>query len=536
MIALIAAVSCSNDEKENDTAFGIDNDEFEVPAEGATRTVNLSSLGNWSADPSEPWVKVSPANGSGSQQCVIQIDSTVLAEEDRSAVVRFTSTDDSEKRTLKITQKGFDKVLSLSQTSVALENYADYGERYFDISVVSNVDFTVNIPDSVSSWLSYEPYSFELDCGARPRKVTIRFDWEGNDEAFTRSTVVSFTPVDDEVENLDSLSITQDRAPEITPDHKGDSLALVIIDRKLGAGRWDKSEPLRNWYGVTLWEEKDEGYTPDKDGRVKGLRYSMFFTREGIPDEFKYLTEMETLYLFSNGNVFMWSFSAGTAIAQLTNLKSLTLGSIGLTEFPDDYKNLKNLEYLDLSGNNFQTLPDVLTQENFPKLRYLNLVANRRYATTDLTQETHDKSMWGGFYSEGSYSLFQRLLSWSNLRTLKLSNNLIKGTIPSYISGVPRWTREELMANDTTKNAVNYLVNQPKVLPNCTDLSINLNYLYGTLPRWLLYHPHLIDWSPDVLVFNQNSEPDDTGRIPGFSNVPESSDYYYEAYPIYKDE
>ena len=50
---------------------------------------------------------------------------------------------------------------------------------------------------------------------------------------------------------------------------------------------------------------------------------------------------------------------------------------------------------------------------------------------------------------------------------------------------------------------VDYLLGKPKILPNCTMLRLNLNFLTGKLPDWLLYHPHFLDWAPDLLIFNQ---------------------------------
>ena len=81
------------------------------------------------------------------------------------------------------------------------------------------------------------------------------------------------------------------------------------------------------------------------------------------------------------------------------------------------------------------------------------------------------------------------------------------------------------------------LAGKPKVLPNAKFFAINLNLYTGKIPDWILYHPHLMEWAPEILVFNQDTELTDMeGRIPGFSNVPESPDYYYEAYPLKKPE
>ena len=536
IMALLIGASCSDD-KEEMSDFVLDTQELKLEAVGGDHKVRVSVPGNWTAVTSESWVQVSPTNGNGEQMCVIKVDSTLLANEQRKATVRFVSRDDAESRTLSITQEGFQKALSLSETSVTLENYADFGKRYFDVEVTSNVDFEVEVPEEAASWLSYDKYRFVLDCGARPRKTTIRFNWEGNTDMNVREAKVNFRVKDEDMVKHDALLIRQDRSPEITPDRAGDSLAVVIIERKLNVFiQWDKSESIMNWEGVRLWEEQDKGCTPEKVGRVRALEFKQFITKEGIPDEIRHLTYLETLSFFSNGNKFMYSFDAGTAITELKELKNLRIFSMGLTTLPDEFKNLKNLETLDLSGNNFQNVPAVLTPENFPNLKHLSLVNNRRSSTIDLTlASTYPKEEWGGLYE--TKNTLERLFSWDKLESLLLSNNIIKGELPKMNKyNQPRYTEEEVMQNDTLKTAAKALIGQPKVLPNCKDLRIGLNYLHGTIPDWHLNHPCLMYWNPDVSIFNQNNGMDDDGVMPGFTNVPKSYEYYYELYPLLKPE
>lgn len=544
IMALLIGASCSDD-NENTPGFTLDEKEIQMEAVGGTREVHVSVPGNWTATPSESWVQVSPTNGKSSEICVIKVDTTILANKQREAIINFKTRNDAETRSLKIVQAGFDKALTLSTTSVELENYADYGKRYFDVEVTSNVDFKVDIPQDAATWLSYDKYKFTLDCGARPRKTTIRFNWEGNTDATNREAKINFLVAEgnEDMVKHDALLISQERAPEITPTREGDSLALVIIERKLNvAVKWDKNESLMNWPQVKLWKEQDKGCTPENLGRVRAVEFSQFITKEGIPDEIRYLTELETLSFFSNGNKFMYSFDTGTAITQLTKLKNLRIYSFGLTTLSPDFVNLKNLVTLDLSSNNFQEVPAILTPENFPNLRHLSLATNRRGHEIDLTGTArYPKEEWGGLYGSNnnnnsnlSNPMLERLFKWENLESLVLSNNIIKGTLPKMAYGVPKYTKEEVEANDTLKTAASVLVGKPKVLPHCKDLRIGLNYLHGDLPDWLLHHPYLMFWSPEISIFNQNRGKDDQGIMPGFSNVPTSFEYFYELYPILK--
>ena len=57
-------------------------------------------------------------------------------------------------------------------------------------------------------------------------------------------------------------------------------------------------------------------------------------------------------------------------------------------------------------------------------------------------------------------------------------------------------------------------------------LRIGLNYFTGKLPKWLLEHPNLGCWAPEVLVFNQAGTncKDSDGNTPGFDNIPSFND------------
>ena len=67
-------------------------------------------------------------------------------------------------------------------------------------------------------------------------------------------------------------------------------------------------------------------------------------------------------------------------------------------------------------------------------------------------------------------------------------------------------------------------------------LSLNLNYFTGELPKWLLYHPKLMEWFPEVLIFNQQEMGYDSQGAPvKFSNVPTNFEYYFEAFPLYRN-
>ena len=258
----------------------------------------------------------------------------------------------------------------------------------------------------------------------------------------------------------------------------------------------------------------------------------MFGTKEGIPFQVKYLTAADELYLYSNTNTFLLSLDPGEHICELTQLRKLTLGAYGLSSLPESFKNLKNLEYLDISSNNFQTVPEVLTPENFPKLTALIMNACQRNTIYDLSNTS--KTDFGGLFDEtdvddkGKKTFPKRLLLWKELDTLRLSVNYLQGSIPDLMDDpdFPKWTADEVHACDTLPEI---LIGLPKVLPDTDLFAINLNRLSGTVPDWLLYHPKLDLWYPFSLVFFQEGT-DSDGNKAGFENEPANLDYYYEHY------
>jgi hypothetical protein len=265
---------------------------------------------------------------------------------------------------------------------------------------------------------------------------------------------------------------------------------------------------------------------------VKKAEFFMFGTKEGIPFQVKYLTAADELYFFSNTNTFLYSLDPGEHICELTQLRKLTIGAYGLTTLPDSFRKLKNLEYLDLSSNNFQSVPDILTPENFPNLTALILNACQRQTIYDLSNT--NKTNYGGLCEEvdedadGNKYFPKRFLRWDKLDTLRLSVNYLEGRIPDLKNDpeFPKWTAEEVHACDTLPEV---LIGLPKVLPETDFFAINLNRLYGDLPDWLLYHPKLDLWYPTSLVFFQEGIASD-GTAVGFSNEPANMDYYYEHY------
>ncbi len=549
-LGLLASVmmftACSDDDEP--VVFQVDKSEITVGATGGEESVTVTSPTEWVAIASEPWLMISPANGMGSATCNVKIDSTLINGV-RTATIKFSAQGQGTKE-IKVNQTGFDKVISFEKSAITIESSAPQRERFFEATVTTNVQFKVVFEgeNGTPDWVSTKQGEVDLDYGARPRTVKVRFDWKVNVKPAERVAKIHFVPVnaDEQLKEPAVLTLTQKAAPLIEDNRAGDSLALLMAQERLNAmiTQWDGSENMRNWGNLVLWERGDKGMPEGAEGRVRSVAFMMLDTNEGLPAELGHLKYLESLAIQSNTNTMLKSIHLGNEICGLKYLKNLRIFAYGLVSLPKDFVKLgKTLEHLDLSANNFETIPEILCKGNFPKLKDLIMVANRRWTTFDLRNE--------GNYEDGiglhlksekeSDNVLRRLLLWESLENIVLQNNYLEGELPDFkigVDGVRGYTAEDLVA---TGDTLSYLVNDPegqkipRILPNLKRLSINLNFFTGELPNWVLYHPHLKDWLPEILFYPQEEKGvNSKGKVVGFSNVPKVYDYYYQAYPKYR--
>ena len=541
---LVAMAACTNDKGVVD--FKSDRKTINIGASGGVEKVHISSNDEWvvSVAPQQegenegapnPWITVSPANGRGSVTCDFIIDSA-LTTKPRSAVVRIQNVATNVEQRITINQLGYTYNLEVDDNVVEVKKFAEYGKRYFDVTVKTNFDFDVYIPQSAQHWVSREPasklgeaYQLNLNRGVRPREVKVRFNWKINNSAEVRLADIKFVPKSTiDIERNDVLNVMQEAAEPIIPETRsGDSLALLNIANTMQCWNpYDTSVSMDSWSGITLWEERMEGCKPEWVGRVKRVEIFLCNSYEGLPYEVRYLTAAEEIYIFSNENSMLKSINLGEDILELKNLKRLTVGAFGLNKLPDNFA-MPNLEYLDLGSNNFQRIPDVINPTNLPKLRALVMNAEQRHAVSDLSNTVYPTEELGGLIEEDKFP--ERLLLWG-LDTLVLSVNYLHGELPSFEgrSDVPVWTEEEVIAADTLPRE---LIGVPKIMPTTKTFRINHNRLSGEVPKWLMMHPALDWWVPFSLIFPQEGRYSD-GTKAGFSNEPPSLvDYYKNWYP-----
>lgn len=458
---------------------------------------------------------------------------------------------------------------------------------------------------SDKEWLKYKKETPNYDYGDRPRLLKLHFDWEINMTEKARTAEVIITPQetsDTEGDGTIKLVVTQKPAPVITDDRAGDSLALLSIYSSMnGIFTWDASENMRYWKGVELWEATDKYIEIKEDGtinysasvpeyligRLKSVEFIAFETKESLPYQVKYLKTAESITFSGNSNTFLKDIVLGNEICELVkygNLRNLAIRAYGLVGLPENFTEFgKTLVSLDLSSNNFEVMGksgstingvkvlgiESITRENFPHLRSLYLNKINRYDTTkDLSAYKGKDDKLGfrwttGYGGDGfpgpsdgyDNTYFKELLQWENLEYLSLSLNMLDGELPSDQDlldlGIKPYTDVDInnAANkDTIGNEIarGYLIGAPKVWPRMKKLSLNLNFMNGKLPDWILYHPYLSFWDPFTMIFQQelsttSSKAKNTKGevITKFSNEPtnlsnygEGKTSYYEMYPL----
>ena len=550
-IAAIVAFACTDKDGIADVGFSLgvyEDRAIEMNAAGGKDIVFVETNESWVATTNVPWITISPANGVGSMSCEVIVDSA-LENTDREAQIRFKPNASAEK-SVKVKQYGFEKMILPKDTVITIEYSANKDERFFETEITSNVDFKVEYdyasgeePVSVIPWLECKKKQIAKGETARPNTVKLRFDWRMNTAPEERKAKIKFVPVND-ADKLDKeafLSIVQKPAVKIEDNRAGDSIALLVINELLNcwSGVWDTSENLQYWQGVKLWEKTDTALPcPEAVGRVRSVAYAYLNTQESLPPQVKHLKYLESFSVATNVNEDLLRIDLGPEICELQYLKNLHIFSYGLSSLPEEFKNLKKLEVLNLSSNNFTEIPEILTPENFPNLKSLNLNNSRiTQSARDLSKITKGDSI--GLYLkssvDGKDNPLRKLLLWEKLEELDISNCYIEGSLPDFKvgeDGVKAYTQTDVDA--WGKDTIQYLADNemPRILPNCTSLKLNLNFFTGDLPDWLRYHPYLLEWIPEILIYNQYEKgKDSSGKAVGFGNVDTTFEYYYEAFP-----
>lgn len=549
---LFMVCSCSDSDNNGPAVFSLDMDNVTVAAEGGSDKIVVNAPGEWYTATSATWVSVSPANGFGSAECTVFVDSS-LVNDMRSAEIRIVA--GNEVKTLTVNQTGFAKAINVKEKEIEIKSSELFDKRYFETEITTNVEFKAefNYVTPETDWLSIEKTDVTLDYGARPRTVKLRFEWKMNSEPVERVAEINLVPLnsEDELSEPAVITVRQKAAVKIEDNRAGDSIALVTIYDLINSSVevWDTSERMDNWNGIKLWEATDEDLPcPEAVGRVREASFSFFDTKEMLPKQIVHLKYLEKFSIMSNRSTMLLSIDLGPEICELKYLKELTMFSCGLVSLPSEFVKLgSTLEVLDLTSNNFDEVPSMLNQDNFPKLKILRMTNCRRWQSVNKLADKGNYDDGIGLNIKSSVqgdNQLRRLFLWENLEELALNTSYLEGQLPDFTvgeDGVRAYNTDDVdtFGGDT----ILWLADKqmPRILPNMKMLKLNLNYFTGNLPEWLLYHPYLMEWVPQSLVFPQEGDSyggasalpryDSEGEKTGFDNAPANFEYYYSAFP-----
>lgn len=510
LIMFLALVACSKEDEA--VPFELAQRELLFSADGGVVSFDLSAGGEWTVSCDREWCSVSPTNGVGSIVCQVSVDSSYLYKE-REAHLTFRCGARSLPMTVR--QFGYEKVIRLEREHIQVPDFTDYDGLYEDVRVESNVNYDVLIEyadPSLSGWLSARKTAPQAQSIPRAGSVRLNYQMYMSSACDREATVIfrqnDCQPGETPVESR--LTFRQTRAQEIIPSREGDSLALLALSRIMHLNTaWDASRPMIYWQNVklepiTYYNAKLQKTVTEP--RVTEAAFTMFETDQSLPYQIRFLDQLRVLSFTANGNAHLKRIPLGDDVCQLKNLRSLSLLGYGITELPEAMKQMENLEELELSGNNFTQIPiDIISALDKHKLWYVNLANNRR------------RDVFSKFYENAAVrdtlglhgSLPEELFRLQNVCYLGLSYNYFEGSVPDLGYDASAYaTLEEKMAHNP-------------VMPQLEQLSINLNYLSGDLPDWILYHPNLRCWDPYTLTFNQyEGSKDSRGRKTGFNNEP----------------
>lgn len=505
--------SCSDEVQPVDLSLA--QGEMLFMADGGVQSLQLTADAEWSVSSDCDWCMVNPVTGDGSLVCEVRVDSSYLYA-DREAHLSFRTSRQS--RMLTVRQFGYGKVIRLTRSEIEVPDFTDYDALYEDIEVQSNIDYDILIEydDPLrTGWLQVAKLP-STRSSAVPHAATVRLSYAlYTDTDKDRLATVIFRQRDvreGETAAETRLTFRQTHAPEIIPSREGDSLALLAVSRMLHAETsWDTSLPMIYWHNVTLEDityYNTRTHETVTEPRVTGVQMAMFDSNEGIPFHIRYLDQLRHLSITANANAHLRRINLGEHVTALPHLKTLSLLGYGISQLPESMANMENLEVLELSGNNLTEIPiDIITALDRHKLWYVNMANNRKRDVYGRLEEYASVRDTLGIHGE----LPQRLFQLRNVCYIGLSYNYLEGSIPDMGYDASAYaTLEEKIAHNP-------------VMPQLEQLSVNLNFLTGKLPDWVLYHKNLRCWDPYTLLFNQyEGSRDSNGQKVGFTNEPVS--------------
>lgn len=435
-LLLIAITGCClvacDDDTEETVSFGVSQHELNFLADGGTDTLSLYAGEAWNVSSDTEWCRVTPASGMGSADCKIYVDSSYLYRE-REAHLTFRC--GRQTRQITISQLGYEKVIKLEKEEIEVADFTEYGKMFEKVKVVSNVDYEVELvfnEDDQQDWLKATAGDREVTSVPRESSVRLDFDlYTASDKDRTATVIFRQTDAaEDEMPVESRLTFRQKKAQEIIPSRAGDSLALLAISRVMKCYvSWDASQSMIHWpnikmENVTYINHEGKEVT---EQRVVAASFVVFNTDQSIPYQIEKLDQLRTLSFTGNENAYLKNIKLEDHVTRLPHLKRLSLIGYGITELPENMKNMTELEELVLSGNKLTEIPmDIISALDEHKLEYINLSNNRRVDVGSRLYDHAESKDTLGLHGEIPEALFRL----KNVKHIYLSYNYFEGKLP----------------------------------------------------------------------------------------------------------
>lgn len=516
LMAGVVFTACSDDDEQVAEGFTVDQERIELTENGGEVALNLRTNDVWTASADADWYTVQPANGVGSGTCVVRVDSTYTYTEREGVIIFRIGNGGYKEIQIPVHQGGYAPVIkfeALQEDTVHVPHYKPLDKSYVDIVATANVPYEINLVGDAAEWLSFEkntPVTY-IPESTIPRKQSVRIRFKTHirsDEE--RRGFVEYRETGKKNGIVTKVEIIQGKAPRIVPSREGDSLAMLTCAQMLGMGtaNWNTSRPITHWNNVKTrlityeYVDTENNIRETRtEERVVGLNLSMIDTKETLPDQIRYLDQLETLVVMANANSYIRDIEIGDAVTNLKKLRSLSLFGYGVCKLPD-MTPMESLEEINLGANNFHSLKDVIEPlKNLgPQLKYILLNGNRlvdgraNLSTIPMSGIDPATGRHIGLTGELPKELFT---TFPNLEYLNISYNYLYGKIP------------ELTAADFADG---------RIMPKLEYFSTNLNQFTGNLPQWMCEHPKRACWNPWILVFNQEGR-DHSNKAAGFDNT-----------------
>ncbi|MBE6280538.1 MAG: hypothetical protein E7095_00520 [Bacteroides sp.] len=375
----------------------------------------------------------------------------------RTAEIKFTNKANNLSETVKVVQVQKDAIV------VAKNEYeftAEGGE--LDFEILTNVDVTVSIPDSISNWVK------QVKSRALVSQI-LHFDISPCDLSESRSGTITLSGGN----AVQKILIKQDGLKEILEAERN---ALIAIYKALDGDNWANNtnwcsdKPVSEWEGVecenhfvvhlnlTRLSTSMNGNIPPEIGNLSHLKYLSVSlnTNDDLPKEIGKLKDLEQIYLWLHSDNVKRGIptclydcknlqvlhlegeciggTISSQIGQLQKLRSLSITPNISGPLPDEIGNLLNLEDLSIRGlKELGEIPHSIG--NLKKLRNLSL----GHMSGDIPKEIGQLSQLETllFYSEYPItSIPDEIYNLKSLKQLELSFTQFPYTIPEAIGNL----------------------------------------------------------------------------------------------------